>query len=164
MSITGEIHVTVNDVERVIALTAPRFTIGRDAKNALPLRQPGVSRYHAEVIRLGNDFLLRDLGSTNGSFVNGTRTSEQLLNDGDVLRFGRSGPEAVFRYVEHSQVTQPERQVIEPERHGPGTAENLIKSLSRKLEPLKDAREDVNLRCVLAEAYLSKGEHTRPSQ
>ncbi len=152
MAIKGEIHVTVNDVERVISLTAPRFTVGRDVKNALSLRQPGVSRYHAEIIRLGKDFLLRDLGSTNGSYVNGTRTSEQLLNDGDVLRFGRSGPEALFRSVDHSQA-------LEPERHEPGTTENLIKSLSRKLEPLKDAREDVNLRCVLAEAYLSKGEH-----
>jgi pSer/pThr/pTyr-binding forkhead associated (FHA) protein len=152
MSITGEIHVTVNDVERVLPLTAPRFTIGRDVKNALPLLQAGVSRYHAEIIRLGKDFLLRDLGSTNGSFVNGARVSEQLLNDGDILRFGRSGPQVTFRFIEQSQAT-------ESERHRPGTTESLIKSLSGKLEPLKDAREDVNLRCVLAEAYLSKGEH-----
>jgi len=152
MSITGEIHVTINGVESVLSLTAPRFTIGRDVKNALPLLQPGVSRYHAEIIRLGKDFLLRDLGSTNGSFVNGARVSEQLLNDGDILTFGRSGPQVIFRFIEQSQV-------IKSERHRPGTTENLIKSLSRKLEPLKDAREDVNLRCVLAEAYLSKGEH-----
>jgi tetratricopeptide (TPR) repeat protein len=116
-----------------------------------------VSRSHAELIRVGANYLLRDLGSTNGSFVNGDRVTERMLNDGDTLRFGSGGPEMTFRLIEtHSGAVSslPRRE----ER----TTEDLIHSLTGQLKiPPTDASEEANLRRVLAETHLNKGDFDR---
>ena len=57
----------------------------------------GVSRLHAEVRRIGSSFRLVDLGSANGTVVNGTRIVEHALVDGDVIRMG--DVELIFRIV-----------------------------------------------------------------
>ena len=91
-----ELNLTVNGEPRTIALESPKFTIGRGPENSLCLPVSVVSRLHAEVIRLGQDFILRDQGSTNGSFINGSRVTELMLNDGDGVEihqdFARLGP------------------------------------------------------------------------
>lgn len=153
MSVCGKLHLSTGAAESVFLLEAPRFTIGRGAENSLCLPDQSISRCHAEVIRLGNDFLLRDLGSTNGTFVNVDRVSEQLLNDGDSIRFGNSGFKLLFKLSKERRRTP----TLEPSsRH---KTENLIGSLSGKLNTLDtDEREEVNLRCILAEAHLNGGQ------
>ena len=63
-------------------------TIGRLPESVLVLEDPNVSRQHAEIRPSGNGFVLADLGSTNGSKVNGIKVSERVLEDGDELTFG----------------------------------------------------------------------------
>lgn len=63
-------------------------TIGRLPESVLVLEDPNVSRQHAEIRPSGNGFVLADLGSTNGSKVNGIKVSERVLQDGDELTFG----------------------------------------------------------------------------
>jgi hypothetical protein len=63
-------------------------TIGRLTESVLVLEDPNVSRQHAEIRPTGNGFVLADLGSTNGSKVNGVKVSERVLQDGDELTFG----------------------------------------------------------------------------
>jgi S1-C subfamily serine protease len=59
-----------------------------------------VSTRHASVIRHGEAFVLRDLGSTNGTLVNGQRIAgEVTLKDGDVIAFGQNGPALEFRVL-----------------------------------------------------------------
>ncbi len=59
-----------------------------------------VSARHAAVLRAGDRYVLRDVGSRNGTFVNGRRiTADQDLASGDRLRFGANGPEVEFRVV-----------------------------------------------------------------
>ncbi len=157
MSVRGELHLSGNGEVSIFQLETPRFTIGRGPENTLCVPESVVSRSHAELIRIGNDFLLRDLGSTNGSFVNGARVSEQMLNDGDLLRFGNNGPEATFKLIEKET-----GEIIKHQRHPKSTTETLIGSLTGKLEfPQYDVCEEANLRRVLAEAHLNKGEHDR---
>ena len=69
-------------------LGADRIVIGRGAEGAGRLEYPGVSREHAEIFRRGPLFIVRDLGSTNGTFVNGERIEQVALSEGDVLRLG----------------------------------------------------------------------------
>jgi len=81
----------------VFELKAERTTIGRDAANDLVLQDAGVSRFHAEIFRIPEGYVIRDLGSTNGTLVGGRRVRERLLEDGDLVRMG--GVEMRFAYL-----------------------------------------------------------------
>ncbi|HMH83669.1 MAG TPA: trypsin-like peptidase domain-containing protein [Gemmatimonadales bacterium] len=63
-------------------------------------RDLAVSSRHAGIVRRGDTFVVRDLGSANGTFVNGARiTSEVILADGDVIGFGPNGPAVEFHVL-----------------------------------------------------------------
>jgi hypothetical protein len=64
-------------------------TIGRMSECTVPLNDQNVSRRHAEIRPGRGAYVVNDLGSTNGTMVNGTRIAgEQRLADGDILSFG----------------------------------------------------------------------------
>ena len=63
-----------------------RFILGRSKTQAdLVLEDPNVSRQHAAIERVGNDWFLADLGSTNGCYIDGERVSRRQIADGDVI-------------------------------------------------------------------------------
>lgn len=70
------------------------ITIGRDASNDVLLDSPNVSRYHAQIERVGQRYRVRDLRSSNGTFVNGTEVEEEMwLKPDDAVRI------ATYRFV-----------------------------------------------------------------
>lgn len=71
-------------------LEGETWTIGRDAGNAVRLHDSEVSRHHAEIRRHGRAYTLVDLGSSNGTFVNGVRSEAFELATGDNLQLGNS--------------------------------------------------------------------------
>jgi hypothetical protein len=77
---------------QVFELTGDLMTIGRDAAQAIALvNDMGVSRRHAQIIRQGDQTLVEDLGSTNGTYVNGVRISAPTpIKPGDTLQLGAS--------------------------------------------------------------------------
>ena len=78
-----------------VSLGPDPMLIGRDPQNDVVLDDRRVSRKHAEVrLRLGR-YTLYDLQSTNGTYVNGRRVAEKVLDDGDKISVG--GLEIVFR-------------------------------------------------------------------
>jgi hypothetical protein len=64
--------------------------IGRLPECAVPLSDPQSSRHHAELRRAADGVTLVDLGSTNGTYVNGVRVHDQELRDGDTIRVGNT--------------------------------------------------------------------------
>ena len=66
------------------------ITIGRRPESNIVLADPNVSRNHAEIRPHGDSFLVIDLGSTNGTKVNGVRVDQHILQDGDKLSFGNT--------------------------------------------------------------------------
>ena len=64
-------------------------TIGRLSENTVVIDSPAVSSHHACVVRDGDQFVVEDLQSTNGTFVNGMRVSRQALQYGDVVLVGK---------------------------------------------------------------------------
>jgi signal transduction histidine kinase len=71
-------------------LRGQQFTLGRDGTNRVQVNDSEVSRRHAEVRKDEAGFLLVDLGSSNGSYVNGERITEHRLQSGDRVQLGRS--------------------------------------------------------------------------
>ena len=72
-----------------VAVAPSPLSVGRHPDNKLCLVNPTVSGRHAEVVSDGPGLLVRDLGSTNGTFVNGQRiTGTAPIADGDVVQFG----------------------------------------------------------------------------
>ncbi len=88
-------------------------TIGRDESCAVLIDADNVSRRHAEVQQRGEAFLLRDLGSTNGTWVHGQQIDQHILQDGDVFRIGSA--QIVFkRGFQERDLTIAEEQMAVP--------------------------------------------------
>ncbi|HMI78746.1 MAG TPA: FHA domain-containing protein, partial [Ferruginibacter sp.] len=69
----------------------PVIKIGRDNTNDIIINEPSISRNHAIVTNLGNGtYEVKDLGSSNGTFVNGQRIKQQVISPGDKLKAGSS--------------------------------------------------------------------------
>src|SRR3954449_12130021 len=73
---------------RTFELKGEKITVGRVSDNAFEIPESSVSSHHAEIVLQGSDVLIRDLGSTNGTFINGEQINEAVLKPGQILRFG----------------------------------------------------------------------------
>jgi hypothetical protein len=83
-------HLVVHPGGQTLALTG-KFSIGRERDNDLYLDDKKLSRHHAVIEAAGKGWQVRDLGSTNGTGVNGQRISAPLmLKVGDVIELGDS--------------------------------------------------------------------------
>ena len=76
------------DLGRKYNVDRPSIVLGRSSKADIQLDQESVSRNHCKLINTGKSIMLRDLGSTNGTYVNGTVVSEHALRDGDRISLG----------------------------------------------------------------------------
>jgi hypothetical protein len=75
---------------RTVTMDEGPITIGRLPECSIVVEDANVSRRHAEVRRDGPDVVVSDLGSTNGTRVNGTQVRTRRLNDGDEITVGRT--------------------------------------------------------------------------
>jgi len=92
-------------VGKVYPLEAAEISIGRDSSNMVAINDAEVSRRHARMELRGSAYMIQDLGSTNGTFVNGTRiTGMQVLNPGDTVAFGE-GIVLLFDIAEDANAT-----------------------------------------------------------
>jgi hypothetical protein len=73
---------------RTFELKAEKTTVGRVSDNMFEIPEASVSSHHAEIHLRGNDVLIKDLDSTNGTFINGEKVSEATLKPGQILRVG----------------------------------------------------------------------------
>ena len=81
--------IRIEDTGEVVPLRADVTTVGRGSSVDIRLRDPSVSKLHAEIVCRGNYAYVADLGlSRNGTRVNGRPAARRVLEDGDVLSFG----------------------------------------------------------------------------
>jgi len=70
-------------------LDKDKITVGRRATNDIHIDNLAVSGEHATIVTIGNDSFLEDLGSTNGTLVNGKAIKKHVLQHADVIEFGK---------------------------------------------------------------------------
>jgi ABC-type multidrug transport system ATPase subunit/ABC-type multidrug transport system permease subunit len=84
----GEVSQMPTSGAQVVQLTKGHLTLGRDMSNDVVLQDPNVSRFHAEVARVESRVAIRDLGSRNGTRVNGELVRSALLEPGSEVGIG----------------------------------------------------------------------------
>lgn len=118
-----------------------RITIGRSARNEVCIADPFSSRVHAEIRCEGDQYILQDLGSSNGTYYNEERmTRPVMLTHGDKIRIGETIMEFRDRAVAEKELTST--VVAEQATHLPATTISLAgqQSTSGLLEAIESAR------------------------
>ena len=88
-----------------------KTVLGRGEKCDVRLVDEGISREHAQLIREPDHIILEDLGSTNGTFCNGVRVTEQILADGDKILIGSA---TILKFTYHDKLDEAfQRQLSE---------------------------------------------------
>ncbi len=130
------VYTSVEGVEAEFVLD-DKNSIGRHPKNTIRLHDREVSKNHATIERVGAIYTLKDLNSSNGTFVNNRRVSEVELKEGDALLFGsmrlvfNQGTQAAA----HSTNSAKDLVTILPQEPSGAT------HIHAKLEPTEDAQD-----------------------
>jgi len=97
---------------------AERILVGRAPDNTLCLGDGArrVSSHHAEVIQRGDQYVLRDLGSTNGTMINGRRVVVSELANDDLIEFGAGGP--LLRFGIERPEKEDQLETVSKDRRG----------------------------------------------
>jgi len=112
-------------VIREIPLDKERITIGRKAQNDIQIENLAVSGEHACIVTILNDSFLEDLGSTNGTVVNGNQIKKHILQNNDVIEIGKYK----IKYVMEAATAGA----------GPAGAEDFEKTMVMRSSPAKPA-------------------------
>ncbi|HXT68455.1 MAG TPA: EAL domain-containing protein [Vicinamibacterales bacterium] len=159
-------------VERVPILKVP-FTIGRSEDADHTIYSSKVSKEHLVILRSGDRYAVRDLESTNGTFVNGSRTTDRVLADGDIIHVAHvefcfrhsSAPSHAVRPADEKSVERT--QLIVAEQPGSlirGT-ELLREMIDREtVEVVYQPIVDLRTRAVVAYEALARGTHPELSR
>jgi len=84
------IQISLNGtMESELPLNTDLLTIGRKSDNDIHIDSLAVSGYHAKILTVMNDSFIEDLGSTNGTFLNGEQIEKNALSDGDIIKIGK---------------------------------------------------------------------------
>ncbi|HMO56797.1 MAG TPA: DUF3662 and FHA domain-containing protein [Roseiflexaceae bacterium] len=94
-AIRARLLLTLRGINHTIPLESTLLTIGRGLNNDIILEDERVSRHHAQLRYRARRFWIADVGSTNGTFVNGEQIAEQVLRDNDTISLG--GLEVIFK-------------------------------------------------------------------
>jgi pSer/pThr/pTyr-binding forkhead associated (FHA) protein len=138
----------------VFDLTKEVTVLGRDVSNDIVVGDAEISRTHARLTRTPGGYVLEDLGSTNGSFVNGERlVAPRVLNPGDLVGFGENvtllfdstSPEAAATVM--GQAAKPAPAAAKPVRP---SAAPPAPPVQAQMEPAGEAAPQRSRRWILA--------------
>lgn len=148
---------------KVIPIEVPAVRIGRNAENNIIVSDPRISGIHAEIFQHDKKFYIKDLESTNGTFVNSQPVAEAELNDGDRIELGDIL--LVFKIGEFSDedidklVSEPDIEMVFEENIVPETSLEMalttrqIKLASRDVSLIDDMEQLALIHTRLATLY-----------
>jgi len=97
-----------NELGRKHSLESPTVTLGRSNKCDIQIDQESVSRAHSKITNAGRSVRIRDLGSTNGTYVNDELVEERTLVDGDFIKIGRT----IFKFLSGGNIERAYHEEI----------------------------------------------------
>ena len=97
-----------SDLGRKYNLEAPTLVVGRSSKSDIQIDQESVSRAHSKIVNSGRVIRIRDLGSTNGTYVNDELIDERALEDGDFIKIGRT----IFKFLSGGNIERAYHEEI----------------------------------------------------
>ncbi len=128
------------------ALEKERTAIGRKPHNDIQLDDPTVSGQHAVILNLQNVYV-EDLGSTNGTLLNGHRINKRMLNHGDIIRIGRHE----FKFVDQTATDFDQTVVIAPPPNLAQAAQQAAASrpaTSAAAQPVAGAKQSAAVKVI----------------
>ncbi len=145
-----EIVVERDGIERVVRIPGEEAEVGRGLDCAVRLDDPLASRRHCRIVRAGAAFLVEDLGSANGTWVDGLRVERRPLHAGEVVRIGSTrlrllggGVEDPLSAVESTQTQTSSREKL------------MLQTLLGALRGLHDAEDLESLAGHLIDAAVN---------
>nr|WP_242588387.1 FHA domain-containing protein [Corallococcus macrosporus] len=151
----------------VVPFVRDEITIGRQEGNTIRLTERNVSRRHARLVRLNGHVVLEDLGSYNGTRINGERVAGQLpLKEGDLIQIGdydlalqvegaaNAGAPAgaITAKVPASRRPEPEPEEDDDERGGPAPRDTMVDGEDEAEDPDEEDGDEPGHTPVSAEA------------
>ena len=91
----GLVIIYGDELGKMYKLNTTSAVIGRSSKCDIQVDQESISRNHSKIVNTGKSILIRDLGSTNGTYVNDEPVEEYVLRDGDLIKVGRT----IFKFL-----------------------------------------------------------------
>jgi hypothetical protein len=85
-----------------IPLLSTTLTIGREHDNNIEIKDADVARYHARILNDRGEYVVEDMASTTGTWVNGVRAQRAALGHGDVIRIGQTEIAVDFEWASNS--------------------------------------------------------------
>lgn len=134
------------------------FVVGRAVTSDLPIYDPTVSRQHAQLLLDDNGVFVKDLGSSNGTFVNGTQINESSAEGGDVVTFGR----VAFKVVEITPPAAPPPRPDSEAFGAPPAEATIVKQV--EVPDTGDIDEKVGLRPSSGSQLKVEGETEQERQ
>jgi len=149
--VTSYVEVWGRSGRELRTLDSERMTVGTLESNDVVVDADGVSRVHAVLERFGDRWCVRDLGSRNGTFVNGERIiGERALHSGDEVLLGR------LRLLFHGPTRGPETAAIAQPPPLTQRERDVLLALCRPLLTGDAFTEPASIRAIAAELVVSE--------
>lgn len=110
---------------QVVSVAQTPFTMGRHASNRLPIDDDSISRFHARFVREGSEYFVEDLGSRNGTFIQGKRITRAAIRDDDWVQLGAR---VAFRFT----LTDSRQEVLLRKLYESSTRDALTGAYNRR--------------------------------
>lgn len=116
-------------------LKVDKTTVGRVEDNTFQIADPSVSSHHCEIHLQGEGLLIKDLNSTNGSFINGEKITEATLKAGQTLKLGQ-----VELRIDDGTVPAPAKPAAAPASGKPRQDQTMVVQRGVSLDQLTEPR------------------------
>lgn len=126
----ARIILKLGGLENEVPLPAKPITFGRSEESQIVIPDPRISRRHIMIRREGSRYVVHDLGSANGTWVNDRRIHTHILQDGDEIRIGGA------RLFFEADQSVSEEATAPPQRSHGGSTGEIVRHISEIAEPL----------------------------